>query len=439
MKAARDKTRLVRIAVILTAVLVLGLGISFAVQKLRPAGRVIPVIKVQKGTLQLDITTTGELRTPHSSMLVAPSVSGTLQIVRMAKTGAAVKAGDVVIEFDPSEQEYNLEQSRSQLAEAEQQIVKARADAEVKTAEDKVALLKARFDVRRAELEVSRNELASEIDAQKNLLNLEEARRKLAQLEQDVNSRAASNTASIALLEEKRRSSLLGMQVAQHNIDSMQVKTPIDGMVSIKENQDATGGMMFQGMTLPEYREGDLVYSGRFLAEVLDTNQMEVAGKIYENDRSNINPGQSAEIRLDTEPESTLAAKVKTVAGMTARNGMFGGSESVRRFDVSFELAGRAGIMRPGTSAQIVVRGNQLKDQLYLPSQCLFEKDGKLVVYVKHGDKFDPAEAKIKYRTENRIAVENLPEGTEVALVNPEEKAGQEKKGPAAAPMGVGK
>ena len=428
-----------RAGMVLSAVLVLGLGITFAVQKLRPAGRVIPVFKVQKGTLQLDITTIGELRTPHSSMLVAPSVSGTLQIVRMAKTGTAVKAGDVVIEFDPSEQEYNLEQSRSQLAEAEQQIVKARADAEVKTAEDKVALLKARFDVRRAELEVSRNELASEIDAQKNLLNLEEAKRRQAQLEQDVNSRAASNTASIALLEEKRRSSLLGMQVAQHNIDSMQVKSPIDGMVSIKENQDATGGMMFQGMTLPEYREGDLVYSGRFLAEVLDTHQMEVAGKIYETDRSNINAGQSAEIRLDTQPESVLAAKVKTVAGMTARNGMFGGSESVRRFDVSFELAGRAGIMRPGTSAQIVVRGNQLKDQLYLPSQCLFEKDGKLVVYVKHGDKFDPAEARIKYRTENRIAIENLPEGTEVALVNPEEKARQEKKSPAAAPMGVGK
>ena len=174
----------------------------------------------------------------------------------------------------------------------------------------------------------------------------------------------------------------------------MKVKSPMDGMVSIKENQDAAGGMMVQGMTLPEYREGDLVFSGRFLAEILDTNQMEVAGKIYENDRSNINAGQTAEIRLDTQPEAVLAAKVKTVAGMTARNNMFGGAESVRRFDVSFELTGRAGIMRPGTSAQIVVRGNQLKDQLYLPSQCLFDKDGKLVVYVKHGDKFDTVEAK---------------------------------------------
>ena len=39
-----------------------------------------------------------------------------------------LKQGDVVVEFDPSEQEYNLEQSKSQLDEAEQQIKKMKAD-----------------------------------------------------------------------------------------------------------------------------------------------------------------------------------------------------------------------------------------------------------------------------------------------------------------------
>jgi hypothetical protein len=46
-------------------------------------------------------------------------------------------------------------------------------------------------------------------------------------------------------------------------------------------------------------------------------------------------------------------------------------------------------------------------------------------------------EAKIKFRTENRVAVENLAEGTEVALVNPE-KALKEQKGASASPMGIG-
>lgn len=414
------------------AVLVVGFGIGYAVQQLRPAAKVVPTTRVQKGTLELDVDTPGELRTPHSAMLVAPSVNGTLQIVHLLKTGAQVKMGDVVVEFDPSEQEYNLEQSRSQLAEAEQQIAKAKADAAVKTAEDKVAILKARFDVRRAELEVSRNELVSEIDARKNLLNLEEAKRRLSQLEQDINSRAASNTASIALLEEKRQTSLLGMKQAQRAIDSMQVKSTINGLVSIKENMD--GGMTFYGMNLPEYREGDLVYPGRFLAEVLDLEQMEVMAKVYESDRSNLNVGQVAEVRLDAQSGPAVQARVKSIAGMASRNDF--GPNAIGRFEVLFSFLNRENGLRPGISADVLVRGNQLKDQLFLPTQCLFEKDGKPIVYVKHGSSFEPTVTKVNFRTENRIAVD-LPEGTEVALVNPEELNKQEKT-KAAGPIGVG-
>lgn len=425
----------VRNIVVGVAVLLLGIGIAYAVKQLRPAAKSIPTTRVQKGTLELDINTVAELHTPHSTNLVAPSVSGTLQIVHLLKTGTEVKAGDVVVEFDPSEQEFNLEQSRSQLAEADQAITKAKVDAEVKLAEDRVALLKAKFDVRRAELEVSRNELASEIDAKKNLLNLEEAKRKLAQLEQDLNSRAASNTASVALLEEKRQTALLGMQQAQHNIDMMQVKSPINGLVSVKDNMDAMGGMMFEGMQLPEYREGDLVYPGRGLVEVMDVSQMEAIAKVFENDRSNVSVGQTAEIRMDAQPDAVFPAKVKTIAGMASRRDF--GVDTVRRFDVTFDLLSHRAEMRPGTSAQVLVKGTQIKDQLSVPSQCVFDKDGKLVIYVKHGDHFEATDAKIKFRTENRVALENLAEGTEVALVNPE-KALKEQKGPSSSPLGVG-
>ena len=429
------KRKWIRAVVVVAAVLLLGLGIAFSLQQLRPATRSIPTTRVQKGTLELDINTVAELHSPHSSMVVAPSVSGTLQIVHLLKTGSTVKAGDVVVEFDPSEQEFNLEQSRSQLAEAEQEITKAKAEAEVKSAEDKVALLKAKFDVRRAELEVSRNELVSEIDGQKNLLNLDEAKRRLAQLEQDVSSRAASNSAAIALLEEKKRTALLGMQQAQHNIDNMQVKAPINGLVSIKDNMDAAGGMMFPGMQLPEYREGDLVFPGRFMAEVMDVAQMEAVAKVLENDRPNVTLGQSAEIRMDAQPDAVFSAKVKTIAGMASRGDF--GPDIVRRFDVSFDLLSHAAELRPGTSAQVLVKGTQIKDQLYVPNQCVFDKDGKLVIYVKHGDRFDPVEARIKFRTENRTALENVAEGTEIALVNPE-KARKEQKGGSSSPLAVG-
>ena len=56
------------------------------------------------------------------------------------------------------------------------------------------------------------------------------------------------------------------MQVAKTNIENMQVKSTIDGVVSAKENRDASGGFFTTGMVLPEYRAGDLVFSGRPLS-----------------------------------------------------------------------------------------------------------------------------------------------------------------------------
>jgi len=377
----------------------------------------IPTARVERGDLQIDIFTSGELRAPHSAALIAPSVNGTLQIVSMLSTGTAVKAGEAIVEFDPSEQEYNYEQSESQLRQAEQDIIKAKADADVQAAKDETDLLTARFDVRRAELEVGRNELVSSIDAQKNNLALEEARRKLAQLEQDVKSRATSGEAAINVLVEKRNAAKLAMQVAKQNIDNMTLKSTIDGIVSAKENRDATGGFFFPGMVLQEYRAGDLVQSGRVLAEVLDVSQMEVQAKVSETDRSNIAPNETAEVQIDAHPGEVLPAKVKTVAGMASRD--FWSANSQAKFPASFRLEQNSPDLRPGISALVKVHGAKLRDVLYLPAQSLFDQDGKPVVYVKRGNDFAPAQVKVKYRTESRVVIEGLSEGAEVAVVNP--------------------
>src|SRR3989441_639896 len=179
----------------------------------------IPTATVKEVDLQLKVFTTGALKTSQSRTVIAPPIAGgTLQIVTLAHAGAQVRTGDVVLEFDPSQQEYNLGQNRSDLLQAEQEIVKAKADAAVQAAEDQTAMLKAKYAVRRAELEVSKNELVSSIDAQKNLLALDEAKRAQAQLQQDVQSHSASNQAALAITEEKRHKARLAMDQAEQNI-----------------------------------------------------------------------------------------------------------------------------------------------------------------------------------------------------------------------------
>src|SRR5208282_2762068 len=220
-------------------------------------------------------------------ILAAPPVAGgTLQIVELAHTGTAVHSGEVVMRFDPSEQEYNLAQNRNDLAQAEEEIAKAHADAAVQVSQDQLALLKDKFAVRRAELDVSKNELVSEIDGKKNQQALDEAKRALAQLELDIKSHAAANEASIALSEEKRNKAKLAIEQAQENIQKMTVRAPIDGLVVLHPNRDSLGGFFFDGMTLPDYQVGDQARPGSPVAEVFDISKLEVSVQAKETDRS---------------------------------------------------------------------------------------------------------------------------------------------------------
>jgi len=413
----KKRTR-IRFGIAILAVIVVGVGIAGSVARLRGPEASLPTTKVVRGNVDPKVYANGELRTPNSALLMAPPVGGTLQIVTLAKTGAMVKPGDIVLEFDPSEQEYSLEQAHSQLAQAEQQITKTKADGAVSSANDQVALLHARYDVRRAELDVSQNELKSAIDAKKNDLALEDAHRRLAQLEQDVQSRTASNQANLAVYETQRTKALLDIKQAEDRIQSMTIRATIAGLFSRKGNQDAAGGFFFTGMTLPEFQEGDQTFPGRIIGQILDVSQMEISSQVPEISRADINPGESIEINIDAIPENNFRGKVKTVAGL-ATGGDWGG-DPTRRFDVTFGIDGADGRMRPGQTAKIIVQSEQLKNVLYLPRQALYIKDGKPVVFVKAGRGFEPHKVTVKHTTEALVVVEGLNEGTEVALVNPE-------------------
>src|SRR5436853_7910592 len=294
----------------------------------------IPTATVKEVDLQLKVFTTGALRTSQSRAITAPPIAGgTLQIITLARSGAQVHSGDVVLEFDPSQQEYNLAQNRSDLAQAEQEIVKAKADADVQTAEDQTALLKAKYAVRRAELEVTKNELISTIDAQKNLLALEEAKRALAQLQQDIQSHSASNLAALALTEEKRHKARLAMEQAEQNIKNMHITSLIDGLVVIHGNRDSTGGFFMWGMTLPDYHVGDQVNPGSSIAEVIDMSHLEVSAQVGETDHSNLKPGQPVDIQVYALPNDKFTGKVETVGGATSHE--FWNDNSQHKFDVT--------------------------------------------------------------------------------------------------------
>jgi len=379
----------------------------------------VPTTRVVRGPLELSVHATGELRASKSAVLMAPSVGGTLRILRLPETGESVKAGDVIAEFDPTEQQYALEQAKSQLEEAEQQIVKKKAELDVQAAEARVDLLTAGFDVRRADLDnlADRDLIPANVYA-KNQLARDQARQRLAQVEADAKTRLDTNRAALTLVEEKRAKAELAATRAQQNIESLVLKAPIDGLVVIRDNRDASGGFYFSGMTLPAYRAGDNTFAGRPIADVFDLSGMDLRVQVGEQDRANVTVGQAATVWSDSLRSTPIGAKVKEIAGL-ASSDFFDVTGPVRQFNATLQLDRVDPRLRPGTTVTVLLTGRRVDNVLQVPLQAVRQRNGKPAIYVQTAAGFEPRDVKVVYRTESRAGLEGLNEGTVVALVDP--------------------
>jgi multidrug resistance efflux pump len=379
----------------------------------------------------------GDLRATRQVALTAPSVGGALRVLGVVDTGTPVDEGDVIMEFDPADQLYALEQAESQVLEADQEITKRRADADTQAAQDRLTLQTARFDLRRAELDAAVDaDLIAANELKIRQVTLQEAKRKVQQAEQDMQARAVTTKAALLVLEERRNRQKLAADRARQNLDFLVVKATIAGTVSVRENMDAAGGIFFSGMTLPPYRVGDSVFSGRPVIDVFDLSSLEIKALVNEQERVNVAARQPALVTSNAVPGQPFKAIVTAVAGLGRpdRN-----SGPLRQFEVTLELERPDARLRPGTSVQVVVPGKKVDNVLQLPRQAIFEKDGKPIVFVRAtgSTAFEGREIKILHRTESRVALDGLPEGTEVALIDPN-AAEKPKSSTPPAPSGPG-
>jgi membrane fusion protein (multidrug efflux system) len=380
----------------------------------------LPVTKVRRGDVTVTITSRGELQGGNIEMLSAPMTGGNDMAITFLRTpGELVHAGDVVVKFDTTEQEFRLREAEADLAEAEQQVVRAKAESEAQEEETRYQLLQARHDARIAELECRRNELLAAIAAKQNLLALEAANVRLRQMQQDFANRKATSAAAIAIQDAARNKAKVQAATAQRNIDNMTLKAKSTGYVSVQQNQG--GGMMWWGMQLPLLQVGDTVRAGMGVAQIPDLKNWEVTARIGELDRGHIAVGQKAGISIPALGGKSFAGKVKDIGGTT-------GPPWDRRFDCKLTLENPAPELRPGMTARIVITTGVLNNVLWVPSQALFESDGRTFVYRSTPNGFTPQDVKMVRRSESQVVLTGATEGQLVALASPDQGRRQTTK-----------
>jgi len=401
----------------------ISLGVVFAVAGLASvetyrlrqvdASTNLPMAPARKGDFSVIVRCRGELKARLSKQVNAPVNVPDLRIVWAAPPSSPVKAGDVVIRFDPSSAKQQLQEKEAALRQAQATLDQELAQARITGEQDKLDLATSTYQAEKARLEASKQEIVSALQGEENKIDLALAQEDMKVKAAAAHLHSASDNAKTASLTRLRDQAQADVDLTKHRLAQMELKAPLSGIIVYMPNYS-------QGwMNAKPFQVGDQAWPGASLAEIPDLNTLEMEGKIEEIDRGRISIGDPARVRVDALPELTLPAKLSALSPLTEQTWEWPPSSSFRGYSAIQKPDSR---LRPGMNGSMDLEIDKIAAAISVPSKALFTRAGKPVVFVNGKSGFRAVEVQILARNPDEIAIKGIGPGTMVALVDPEKR-----------------
>jgi HlyD family secretion protein len=406
------KKAIAALVVLLTIAGVVAAVVVAAPRWSRAGAGAIPTAVVQKGTFVDYLQVRGEIRPVRSIVLTAPSSGTDMQIVELAANGATVAAGDPVVQFDPTTQLRAIEQRRSELKQAESEIDRIETESARRIQAAETELAQAHSAVERARLDASGADLIPRVEAEKRELLLANAELQVVAVARKVEGERIVAAADVTIARQKRDKAQYDIAEAERALESLSIRAPAAGTISLLPNFRAGGPMV---ASPPEFKRGDRVFFGAAIAELPDLTSVRMTCRLDEADRARVQVGAAVLVRVDAVPDRELEARIADI-GMMARPD-FSSFPPARNFDAVIAIDGADPRLRSGMSASARIEMNRLPEVLLVPVAAVFQAGGASVVYVVSGGSAAPRGVTVLRRGRDQVAIQSgLNEGDRISL-----------------------
>jgi multidrug efflux pump subunit AcrA (membrane-fusion protein) len=405
--------RVLRAAVVLAAVLAAGSQAARCASHAGPTDRVATAT-VAREPFQRRITADGTLRAVQATEIDVPETPEVLVIRKLAwlaPDGSAVKAGDVVARFDPSDAHKRLRTARAELDAADARLRQEQLRATAAIADREAAATRAHEDADQARrsqasdpMIYSRNEIAAaEIDGRV-------AAARQLQAETAAASERRVVQGNVQLRELARRQSQLALAHATAALASMEIRAPGDGILVVR--RDDHGELPRLGVELA---------AGTPVADLPAPGRMEAELFVLEVDGAGLEVGQPVDVAVTSRPELAFHGKIRLVDKLAKPRQAW---VAVSYLGVVVELDRTdPAIMKPGQR----VRGALVldrQDALVVPRQAVFERAGASIVYRRGAHELTAVAVELGAATAGRVVVtRGLAAGDVIALRDPTRSA----------------
>lgn len=370
----------------------------------------ITSVIVMKQPFMRRVTAEGTMRAATGMTVVVPDTPGVWvprKLVWLAPDGTAVKAGDPIARFDPSEAERQLRDAQADLDTADVRLRAQQLDTAMALANRDAEATLIKQDLEQKQLYqpkdpmvYSRNDI---VDAAVEA-RLGAARHAQAEYASRTERRLAE--ANIQLLRIERQRTALALAHAKTALDNMIVQAPFDGLLVL--HRDDHGDLPKFGATMSPNDP---------IAEMPVLDRMDAELFVLEVDAGGLVVDLPADVVVESRPDLTFHGKIRLVDKL-AKPRQTGVPVSYISAIVALDKTD-PDVMKPGQRVRATLVTDKL-DALVVPRQAVFERAGKNVVYRRGAHGWEPVTVELGPATAGRIVVTaGLAEGDVVAERDP--------------------
>ncbi len=259
------------------------------------------------------VRTTGTVHAVRVLIVKVPRISGRqsrLTLTKLAPNGSTVGEGDILAEFDRTQQfdaEREAEAKYEDLGhQVEQKFAENRAEVEKRL----MAIEEAAADLAKARIQLRKGPVLSEIERLKAEVSAAGAETRVESLNKSHRHHEEAEAAALRILELQRDRQKVALERAVHNIERLQLRAPHGGMVALSP--------IWRNGSIGHAQEGDQIWRGRVILRIFDPTEMELHAYVAETDGATLEPGRRAEVILDAYPDLRLTARLVTVSPVAA-------------------------------------------------------------------------------------------------------------------------